>query len=138
MQELGSGHIPCANTQYLDAYLAKQDRADRAADHFDKWVAEKAAADLAALQPFDAGAIDEAIAEWQGPQVAKLTAAFADGDHTAIGTALHELVLAYWTEQTRAQAINDYPGFNPDCEHCLDDGCLRCDGDFLRDRALDD
>lgn len=123
---------PCANTQALNAYLAGIESADRRED----WEEGRAAKILKDMQPFDGAAVSEALTEMDREGDAKLAAALATGDDATAGAALKAAVLAYWTAYAKKKAEDDYAAIS--CYSCLDEGCRKCDGDYMRDARRDE
>jgi len=97
---------PCANSQYLAAYLRDEDRAYRR----DTWIENEAEAKLKAMKPFTPGDFDEAVSEVMADKTknAAILAAFAGTDDCALGKALRDAVDAYWLSYCTNQAADDY------------------------------
>lgn len=98
--------IPCANTQYLNAYLHEQDRAYRR----ETWIQNEAEAKLKAMQPYTTGDLDEAVSEVMADKKRNgdVLKAFAATDDCALGKALRDAVDAYWLDYCTNQAADDY------------------------------
>lgn len=97
---------PCANTQYLNAYLADENRAYAR----ETWIQNEAEAKLKAMQPYTPGDLDEAVSEVMADKTknAEILAAFAATDDCALGWALREAVHAYWLNYCTNQAADEY------------------------------
>lgn len=106
---------PCANTQYLNAYLREQDLAESRQN----WIELEAAMKLQALKPYTYGDLDEAMSETMALPTpgrddkhaehrAAIHAAFAGTDDCALGKALRNAVDAYWLTYCTNQATDEY------------------------------
>lgn len=97
---------PCANTQYLDAYLRDEDSAYRR----ESWIEKEAEAKLKAMQPYTLGEIDEAVSEVMADKTknSAILAAFSGSDDCALGKAMRDAVDAYWLDYCTNQAADDY------------------------------
>lgn len=97
---------PCANTQYLNAYLREQDRAEQRA----KWVDLEAAVKYAEMQPLSYRNLDEAVSEVMADKVkcSEIVKAFAGTDNAALGAAIREAVKTYWLDYCTQQAEEAY------------------------------
>lgn len=97
---------PCANTQYLNAYLRDEDRAYKR----ESWIEKEAEAKLKAMKPYTRGDLDEAVSEVMADKSknAAILAAFAGNDDCALGAAFRAAVDAYWLDYCTNQAADDY------------------------------
>lgn len=104
----------CANTQYLNAYLREQDRAEQRA----RWVDLEAAVKYAEMQPLTYRNIDEAVSEVMADKskCGAILAAFATQDDCALGMAIREAVRRYWLDFCTQEA-----------EEAYDDGAAEAD-----------
>lgn len=106
---------PCANTQYLNAFLRDENRAYER----ESWIQAEAESKLKAMKPYTPGDLDEAVSEtmaapYKGREDkhakhrAAILAAFAGTDDCALGKALRDAVDAYWLDYCTNQAADEY------------------------------
>lgn len=96
----------CANTQYLNAYLREQDRAEKRAD----WIDLEASVKFAEMMPLSIADLQEGVSEViEDKAIAKqLAEAFNGGSDADIGKLVRASVKAYWLKYCTQQAEDDY------------------------------
>ncbi|UIF90896.1 hypothetical protein [Cupriavidus sp. UYPR2.512] len=113
---------PCANSQYLAAYLREEGKEYRRTT----WAEKEAESMLTQMQPLNPDAIDEALSEVmnspKSPDRAAVLAAFAGSDNAALGTAVRAAVSNYWLAYCKTKA-----------EEAYDDGAAEPDSDAERE-----
>lgn len=118
---------PCANSQYLDAYLREEGTEYRRTT----WVEKEAESMLAQMQPLNPDAIDEALSEVMNSPESKdraaVVAAFAGADDAVLGAAVRAAVSNYWLAYCVDKAKDAY-----------DDGAAEPDSDAQREAIEED
>lgn len=98
--------MPCANTQYLNAYLREQDQAEKRAD----WIDMEASVKFAEMMPLSIADLQEGVSEViEDKEIAKqLAEAFNGGSDADLGKLIRASVKAYWLKYCTQQAEDDY------------------------------
>lgn len=97
----------CANTQYLNAYLAEQDRAEKRAD----WIDREASVKFAEMMPMNFSRIDEGFIEASASDINianQIREVFNGGSDADLGKLIRESVKTYWLKCCTQQAEDDY------------------------------
>jgi hypothetical protein len=129
----------CANTHYLNQYLAQLDREDRR-EHAIVSVAHGLTEASGDMDPARMENIVEAMSEvFDGGNAEILISAIQDAMVKQCGEkterAMHKVgilfvgaIRGYWHEQAMKEAERQID--NASCGSCLDSGCPKCEGDY--------